>query len=203
MGRTAEKVATPLDGDPLPGEAIKKLRLARGISLNELARASEVSGGTLSQIERGRVSPSMRTLTKLRTALGVSLQELFSEAPAPSPAPADFVRRVDERNTIDLGKGLMVKEFICPPGMGDLMVMELVIEPGNGSGEEPYSYPGEKAGMVLDGSLSLEVDGRVALLSSGDGFQFNAASPHRLSNPGSTTTRVLWIISPHVPTRSI
>ncbi len=131
------------------GETIKRLRLSRGFSLNELARASDVSGGTLSQIERGRVSPSMRTLTKIRTALGVALSELFTEEPTPSLATPDFVRRADDRHIIDLGEGLMVKEFICPAGMGDMMVMELVIASANGSGDEPYSYPGEKAGVVM------------------------------------------------------
>jgi transcriptional regulator with XRE-family HTH domain len=173
------------------------LRSAHGWSLNELARVAEISPGTLSQVERGRASPSMRTLTKIRQALGVGIAAFFGdEAGEPASAP-DFVRRYAQRHVRDLGPGRMVKQFVTPSTGGDLSVFELVLPPGGGTGEETYSYPGEKAGLVLRGSVTLEVGGVVARLQVGDGFRFDASVAHRLANPGTEEARVIWITSPH------
>jgi transcriptional regulator with XRE-family HTH domain len=186
------------------GATIRRLRIERGYTLNELARIAEIAAGTLSQIERGRVSPSVRTLTKIRTTLGVSLTDLFDTKDEPAVnADPPFVRRRADRQILDLGPGLMIKEFACPSGQGDLVVLELVVAPQGGTGELAYSNPGEKAGFVLRGQIDLEHDGISTRLDEGDGFQFDASKPHRLVNFTSQEARVLWIISPHQPNRSV
>lgn len=203
MPSTGSTAAADLDDDGVTlGATIRRLRQQRGYSLNELARVAEVSSGTLSQIERGRVSPSVRTLTKIRITLGVSLNDLFLEEAGSSGDPP-FVRRHADRQILDLGPGLMIKEFTTPSGQGDLVVLELSIPPDGGTGKLAYSNPGEKAGFVLKGQVDLEHDGTTVRLRTGDGFQFNAIKPHRLVNPTREEARVLWIISPHQPNRTV
>ena len=60
------------------GQRIRSLRKARGQTLEELARATDLSQPFISQIERDIKSPSIETLTKICIALGVSLAEFFS-----------------------------------------------------------------------------------------------------------------------------
>ncbi|RAI01856.1 XRE family transcriptional regulator [Acuticoccus sediminis] len=190
-----EAVDAAEDSDGI-GARIRLLRQERGMSLNELARAADISPGTLSQIERERASPSMRTLTKVRQALGIGIAAFFGaeeEETAPQP---HFIRRGSDRTVRDLGPRRMVKELVTPTGSAKLSIFVLAIPPGGGTGEETYRYPGEKAGVVLDGEVVLEVDGTSARLKSGDGFCFDANDEHRLRNVSSEPARVLWVTAP-------
>ena len=62
------------------GERLRKERDRLGLSLRELARRLEVSPSLVSQIETGKIQPSVRTLYAIVSELGVSLDELFAPA---------------------------------------------------------------------------------------------------------------------------
>jgi transcriptional regulator with XRE-family HTH domain len=62
---------------------IREILDARGMSANELARRSGVSGLTLTNLLQGRTEAMAFTLEKLATALGVTPEELLAEAPTP------------------------------------------------------------------------------------------------------------------------
>ncbi|WP_037494169.1 helix-turn-helix domain-containing protein [Solirubrobacter soli] len=57
-------------------ENVRSLRLARGLSLNELAAASKTGKATLSRIEAGDANPTVETLYALADALGVPFGSL-------------------------------------------------------------------------------------------------------------------------------
>src|SRR5436853_1052556 len=85
---------------------LRRLRIARHLSLSELARATGISKATLSGIENGRANPTVETLAGLAAALRVSLVELLEELPLPdvrvvratkaTPEPSNPQRFVDE-----------------------------------------------------------------------------------------------------------
>jgi transcriptional regulator with XRE-family HTH domain len=57
---------------------IRKVRLEKGIGLNELARQIEIEPSYLSQLERGeKKNPSKNIMEKISNALDKSVQELF------------------------------------------------------------------------------------------------------------------------------
>ncbi|MBY6092201.1 helix-turn-helix domain-containing protein [Maritimibacter alkaliphilus] len=180
------------------GATLRRLRKAKGMSLQALADESGVSVGMISQVERGLANPSIKLLTSLRRALNISMQELFGESdpdhPAPTPNSPDpgFVRRRENRPTIDLG--MIHKELLTTTDRQNLQIMILNIEPGGESGGRALSYPAEKGGMVLEGEAVLRVDEQDALLRTGDSFVFDSARPHSIRNLGSVTARILWII---------
>jgi transcriptional regulator with XRE-family HTH domain len=60
---------------------LRRLRIARRLSLSELARATGMSKATLSSVESGRSNPTVETLAGLAAALRVSLGELLEEPP--------------------------------------------------------------------------------------------------------------------------
>jgi transcriptional regulator with XRE-family HTH domain len=62
-------------------QAVKRLRLARGWTQNELAFHAGLATSVISQVETGKRSPAARTLKKLATALDVEVAELFAESP--------------------------------------------------------------------------------------------------------------------------
>ncbi|MFG1361191.1 cupin domain-containing protein [Xanthobacter pseudotagetidis] len=194
--RTQEQPVKASERDEGIGARIKLLRAERGLSLNELARAAEISPGTLSQIERDRASPSMRTLTKVRQALGLGIGAFFGAEETEAEATPAFVRRAGDRAIRNLGSSRMVKELITPSGNTKLSIFALAIPPGGGTGEETYRYPGVKAGVVVEGEVTLEVSGVVARLQAGDGFCFDANEEHRLRNISGAPARVLWVTAP-------
>lgn len=61
------------------GEKLREVRQERGMSLRDLATKAEVSASMLSQIETGKVFPSVRSLYSIATALGVSVDYFFPE----------------------------------------------------------------------------------------------------------------------------
>src|SRR3954452_4268606 len=60
---------------------LRRLRIARHLSLSELARATAMSKATLSGIENGRANPTVETLAALAGALRVPVGELLAEPP--------------------------------------------------------------------------------------------------------------------------
>lgn len=178
------------------GAILRRLRMEKGWTLQELARASGVSVGMISQIERDLANPSVRVLTAIRQALGAPVPAVFSEV-APSRAGGEsgdpaFVRRASQRPFLELGS--VRKELLTSSGHHHLQMMILHIEPGGHSGKTALSYPAEKGGMVLSGELLLKVDGREARLKEGDSFVFDSALAHSFSNPTDKPTQVMWII---------
>jgi transcriptional regulator with XRE-family HTH domain len=71
------------------GARIRSLRLERGLTLPQLAEKAEVSIGLLSQLENsdeGAANPSLQTLRKIATALGVTIADLLGKSVAKSRA---------------------------------------------------------------------------------------------------------------------
>jgi transcriptional regulator with XRE-family HTH domain len=59
------------------GENLKKLRLKKGLSQGDLANKLEVDRAYISNIENGRMNPTLSTLEKISGALGISSSELL------------------------------------------------------------------------------------------------------------------------------
>jgi transcriptional regulator with XRE-family HTH domain len=59
------------------GQHVRSCRLARGLTQEELADASELSADTIRRLERGEFSPSLRTLGKVCRGLYIELSTLF------------------------------------------------------------------------------------------------------------------------------
>jgi len=177
------------------GPQLRGMRRRRRWTLQDLADATDLSVGMLSQIERGLSSPSIRTLQRLAEAFAVPVGWFFSDPATAATGPA-WVQRRPQRRVLALpGKG-MTKELLTPVQEGVLELMLITLEPGGSTGEAPYSHAGEDAGLVLEGTLLLEVAGERCILNAGDAFRFPSTSAHRFENPGATRTVVLWSVTP-------
>ena len=66
------------------GEKIRRIRIERGLTQEELADRAELSKGFISQIERDLTSPSIATLEDILTCLGTDCGEFFCQ---PDPPP--------------------------------------------------------------------------------------------------------------------
>lgn len=195
------------------GERLRARREQRGISLRELARRIDVSPSLVSQIETGKVQPSVSTLYGLINELGGSLDEvLFGEErvsrrtnrtadvgptdlPADVPAelapavlahpPGPPVQRAGDRKTIKLSWGVRWERLTkqSVPGAEFLYV---VYQPGATSGpaNEFQRHSGREWCYVVSGTLHIHVGFDEHVLAAGDAITYNSTTPHRLTNPG-------------------
>ncbi len=138
---------------------LRRLRIARRLSLSELARATGMSKATLSAVESGRSNPTVETLAALASALRVSLGELLEEPPLGEirVVRAGRLDRVDE-------SGVALSERAWGPHQLE--------EP------EPAAA-GTRAGVyVVEGKLITGPAERVTELTVGDYASFPIDVPH-------------------------
>lgn len=188
---TRQKVDAGQDTDPKLGARLRELRQARKLTLADLAAGTGISIGTLSQLERDLVSPTVRTLFTLGSALGVSPAWLI-DPESGGDVDAPFVVRADKRQPFLNTDGLK-KDLISPVASKRLKGFYVVIEPGSGSGHAPYVHAGEEMGLVMSGVLELRIDDRIFVLREGDCFSFPSDHPHSFSNVGTNQATVFWV----------
>lgn len=189
--------------DDAIGPRLRELREARGMSVRALATASGLSGGFLSQVERGLSSIALSSLHKVAGALDVSMSELFGKVPTPSPprgAPDDdalvfTLNRAAARPERIVSSGRHYEMLSARvPGL-TLEPMLVYIEPG-GRREEPAAHEGEEFAYVLSGELVYEVAGVEHRLSPGDSLFLRSNTPHAFHNLGDETTVVVSVVTP-------
>jgi transcriptional regulator with XRE-family HTH domain len=178
------------------GYQIRSLRLARAMSLQQLADKASLSIGMVSQLERGLVSPSVRSLRQISQALEVPTAYFFEQAQSPPREEIGRIVRLDARRTLHLSTTGMCKELLTPDTSGLLQLTLIRMQPAGSSGDEPYTHKGEDAGLVLSGAMRLFVGEDVHLLQPGDSFRFKSALPHRFQNAAEGVTEVVWAVTP-------
>ncbi len=179
--------------EPDLGMTIRRLRESRQLTLNEIAARSGLTRSFLSQVERNLTSPSVASLRKVAQAFGVPLTELF-QGPV---MPENRVVRRDERRQL-IHPSRQWRDYLLTPNLtGKLQVILSVIEPGGGSGEEPYAHDSdEECVIILRGRLEFWVGTDRYILEEGDSIVFESRIPHRNRNPGPEQAEVLWITTP-------
>jgi transcriptional regulator with XRE-family HTH domain len=193
--KPAREEKNPVDGQGRIGTELRYLRLAKRLTLKELADQAQISIGLLSQLERGRSQLSVATLMRISNALGVPMNFFFTKAQTPLREEGDIVVRASERRELRF-PGIGVREDLLSPSLaGPIEMLLSTIEPGADCGEA-YSHRGDEAGLLLSGSLNLWVGDRHFLLNAGDSFSFPSTIPHRYRNNGSVPTKIVWIITP-------
>jgi quercetin dioxygenase-like cupin family protein len=146
----------------------------------------------ISQLERARAMPSIRTLRLLSIALEVPISYFF-ETSDPAADVQRYIVRKNNRRLLRLTASGVVKEALTPEGTGQLELYELTLNPGASSGTDFLQHTGEKAGYILSGSLRLWLDNQAHVLEAGDSFRFPSIVPHMFDNPTQQAARVIWV----------
>lgn len=88
----------------------------------------------------------------------------------------------------------LVKQILSPHGDHDIQFMLITLPHGVRSSEVLIG-PGEKAGLVIEGVVTLGVGSRVYELNAGDSFQFSSLDMHYIENQNEEDAVVLWIMN--------
>ena len=172
---------------------LRALRRVRGMTLEDLAQTIGLSKSALSQIESGKIDPSLDTLRRLAQGLKITLASLFETRTAVD----NRVVRRNQRKVFHIPRNHLRYELLSPDLVGK-RVEFLRVEFDRESGEkpQPYTHEGEEYGIVIRGRVEVFVDGATYVLGPGDSIFFHAMAPHYVHNAGRTPAVTIWAISP-------
>jgi len=183
------------------GNRLREERESRGMSLRELARRVGVSPSLVSQIELDRVNPSVSTLYALVTELGLTMGEVFGDAPAeerpvrPARDGDGLAERPETRRVINLASGVRW-ERLTPHSDGDIEFLYVVYPVGAESCPEDalMTHGGREYGYVSSGVLGVRVGFDEYELGQGGSIAFDSSSPHRLWAIGDEPVHAIWVV---------
>lgn len=176
------------------GAQLRAARLAARMSMAELAEQAGLTKGFVSKLERDLVNVSVASLIRLCEALGISVASLFQ-------ASRGEVVRQGAYPPINFGGQKITEYQLTPSSEKRIQVILSDIQPGGGSGDEPYALPVDvEFVFVLAGELEMTVAGEKVTLGPGDAFTFPATAERAFrAASGPDPTRVLWVLSPALP----
>lgn len=172
---------------------IRDLRKHKKVTLTELAQRIGRSVGFLSQVERGLSRPTVADLTAIGEALQTPTTYFYSVS---KPRALPWVTRPGERRTLYYGGG--ITDVLVSPSMSSgFSMLESLLEPGATSGERPVDDSDEQGGFVLEGELTIWLDGESeeVTLKAGDSFQLPARCRFSYANRSGEAARVLWVFT--------
>ncbi|MFK4123479.1 helix-turn-helix domain-containing protein [Streptomyces longwoodensis] len=176
---------------------VKHWRAVRGFTLDVLAARAGVSRGMLIQIEQARTNPSLGTVVKIGDALGVSITTLldYEQGPKVRVVPADQAVRLWHT---DAGSyNLLLAGTEAP---GPLEMWEWRLMPGEGSSSDPHPTGTAELVHVIEGELTLTVDGVEYRVPAGATASFEATTTHTYGNTGDVPMVMVMAVSvPPVP----
>ncbi len=189
-----QAASAPIRSSGSIGGDIRALRRSRGWTLSDLAEQLDRSVGWLSQVERGQSEPALADIRVVAALFDLPVSFFFSQSL--DTAEAAYVVRGDSRRTMsDEGKGL-VESLLSPDLGGAFEIVHSVFEAGARC-PEPFVRPTEEAGYVIEGSLTLIIDGERFILKHGDSFRF-AGETISWVNEGEVPAVLIWVIAPPV-----
>lgn len=177
------------------GANIRRMRKAQHLSLVELAQKTGFSAGYISQVETGKVNPSVNSLVNICNALGIQVASLFDGAEEYEERKEDqYIVRAENRKHV-----LNIEEnneyfFISPDSCKRVQSLIIVAKPGGYSAHGKESHAGFDCGYILSGELEMTIDGDVYHLKAGDSVHFESKLPHKWKNPGPVDCISLWTI---------
>lgn len=171
---------------------LNELRRSRGWSLEQLAEHSAVSRATLSRMEKGDVSPTAETLGRLCAAYGLPMSRLLMMVEDSFDPKVPFERQ-PEWHDPETG---FTRRSVSPPAAGlSGEVLEGHLPPGSVITYDTPPRPGQEHHLILlDGELTLTVDGIPHVLSGGDCLRYHLSGPTRFETGPTRGARYMLVL---------
>jgi transcriptional regulator with XRE-family HTH domain len=171
---------------------LRAIRSRSGWTLDTLAARSGVSKGMLIAIEQGRSNPSIATLCRISDAFGIALPRLVEVSESPA------IRMVPPDRTVALWTGQPGSSGVLLVGSDPPQHLELWdwrMRPGDGYDGEAHPAGSREIVWVIEGSLTLTVDGETAAVPTGGAALFQADRPHRYANADTVDLRFAMAVT--------
>jgi len=185
--------AVTTSAPPEVGATLQRLRLARGLTLEDLSRIAGVSKSMLSQIEREKANPTIAITWRLANALGVQISELLSS----EVRPVDLIRVVDahEIPTLPGNHAGYSLRILGPMDLaGKYEWYELTLQPGGELASQAHDPGTTEHLTVVTGTVELEVGAEKRKIKHGATARYPADQNHAIRNAGKTEAKALLVV---------
>ena len=172
------------------GGLVKARRLDLKMTLQEIADRSELSAAFISQIERGRATPSIVSLINIARGLETDIHYFITP-----PAPTSMVRRADNPEYIEMDSPVVYKRLdaVIRNQRMNALIMEI---PPATELQAVHREEGEDFFYVLEGEVEQTIGDKVFTLKQGDSAHHNTQVDHAVINKSKVTARLLWVGTP-------
>ncbi|WP_201799329.1 helix-turn-helix domain-containing protein [Subtercola vilae] len=169
------------------GPRLKSWRQKRGLTLDELSVATDISASTLSRLESGKRAPNLELVVPIARALRLELDDLVPRA-APDPRIHGAERRANGMVYVPLSPE-------SAPVQTVKVTMPALEAGGHPLVADPRTHDGYEWLYVLDGELRLVLGEHDLVMGAGEAAEFDTRTPHWMSAAGPTDVNVLMIFS--------
>jgi transcriptional regulator with XRE-family HTH domain len=173
------------------GAKLRERRRELDMTLDQVAQATGLTTGFVSDVERDQASPSVNSLLALCEVLGLRVGTLFDGA------DTSIIRR-GERRPIKFG-GIGIQDFLLSPNSQTRFQAILSeMQPDARGSEDLYSLRADEVFvMAMDGEIMINLNGEQTHLLAGDCMTYDPRIPHSFNNPSRTRkATALFIITP-------
>ncbi|MEM6650547.1 MAG: cupin domain-containing protein [Pseudomonadota bacterium] len=175
------------------GQRVKLVRSAYGFSQRQLAKRSQVANATISQIESGKVNPTVGMLKKILDGIPITLSEFFT-FDGKQAADKVFYRAHD---LIEISEGgVSYRQIGGNLANKSIQLLREIYQPGAHTGRHELKHEGEECGIILKGALKVTVAGTSRILTAGEAYYFNSDQPHSFKNDGTEVCELISACSP-------
>jgi transcriptional regulator with XRE-family HTH domain len=182
------------------GERIRRLRLKKSMGLVDLGKHTGLSASFLSQLETGRVVPTLRNLARIAMVFSKDLSYFFESVPSPIfrvHRKKDRVRMpqtgVEPPTYSFESLGYMVPDRHMDPYFAEFVPLAENVEP------KSHMHTGFEFLYVLAGELILRHGDQEAKLSAGDAVYFDAGTPHSYRCAGARPAEAIIVTMLQAP----
>lgn len=162
------------------GTNIRRLRKAQHMTLQQLAKESQLSVGYLSNVERNVTSPTLINLQKICEVLKTSLGDLLER----NAVEKVVIRKEEREITVDEEKNTRIETLEFGQEFGSYLY--LTIEPGSNFEGTVWCHECHEVGTIISGEMRVEMEGVSYSLREGDAILVKAHTPHCCYNVSKT-----------------
>ncbi len=183
------------------GKKLHQLRLRKKIALADLGRHTGLSPSLLSQLETGKLIPTLPTLARIAMVFNVGLEYFFAER---HDRKLFAVVRARERMRFperpDSPEPAYFFECLTFAAQGRTLQAYLAeFPPRDPGGFREHFHDGSEFLHVLEGSLTIRFQGEDHELAAGDSVLMDSSEPHAYRGTGRKPARALVVtLPPHI-----
>jgi transcriptional regulator with XRE-family HTH domain len=175
------------------GKRIKRAREAKHLTLKSIEAMAKISATHISEIERGKTSPTLGALLRLAAALGKDPAYFLEEEELGDISVVTLENRIRERMPSD--GGTLERLTTCIPG-GRLQACLVTLSPGVSRRAQEHSHFGNEAALVLTGTVRFHVGDESVDLDVGDAIHYHASESHTYENASRREeASMIWLSS--------
>lgn len=178
------------------GKKIKDIRLSKSVSLRDLAKHTGLTRSFLSQVERGKSSPSIASLERIACALHIRLSHFFEED---FPKRFSLIRKNRDKKFVT--KRLKTSCEVLASDILDITMVPLVFTlDAGGKIEKAHleTYRKERFMFTQKGKIELACsteDKKKFIMEEGDSLYCKCdVSCKKMSNIGNEQAVMLWVV---------